>query len=486
MRPPSGRNVEVEGAMVPVGSSWTGALLYCAVTFGALWFAIFVWRSTPFILIAGLFAAGGFAYLYKATRATLDGRSFGAMRLRAAAVPAAVGGRFTGSLRISESAAVAGTVRAELRCVLVWFETGRRESVAWAEERSFPIRRQEGGSYAILEFAIPPDLPASEAPPVALNAERGRHFARWEIQAVAESDGAYRDELYTVQVVPGKAAPARGGSGADLPMEIQPRAPRQEMAAAPPTAAAAPAAAPLEIARAAAPAARPARLVETVQDLAEPEVLPPRAPDRAAIALLVVANLVPLAGVAFWGWKVQQVVALYWMENLVIGGFNVLRILASSPAASPSPEGRVPPGGKIGLALFFAIHYGGFCFVHGQFLASFFGRGADGMHLGLGGMVLHMLRDPVVAVALLAMLVSHGWSFFRNYLGRGEYQHAHGGELMMQPYRRIIVTHMFIIIGGFLLFSTRSQVLPMMLFVGLKAGFDLYFHLREHRRQSAP
>jgi hypothetical protein len=480
MNLPDGRNVEVEGGMVPVDVSWAIALGYCAVAFALLWVMIYVVRNDGLIMVAGIFAAAGFALLYKATRATLDARSFGAMRLRAAST--AVGGRFTGSLRISESAAVAGTVRAELRCVRIWFAQGRREQTLWAEERSFPIRRQAGGSYAILEFDVPPDLPASEPPPVALDVERGRKFARWEIQAIAESGGAFRDELYTIAVAEGQAAAAPEDSS--LPMELQ--------RPAPPRAVAAPAAGPVtdagphEVIRGAAPRARAPKPVETVQNLAEPAILPPPKPDRAAIALLVAANLVPLAGVVFWGWQVGQVVFLYWMENLIIGGFSVLRILAFDPGARKEDQEVSTLPGRLALAGFFCVHYGGFCFVHGLFLASFFGRDASGAQITLLAMVLGMLREPVVVAALLALLVSHGWSFFRNYLGRGEYERIDGQELMLRPYNRIMVTHIYIVFGGFLLSAIRSQLLPMLLFVAVKVGCDIYFHHHEHRGQSAP
>ena len=45
-----------------------------------------------------------------------------------------------------------------------------------------------------------------------------------------------------------------------------------------------------------------------------------------AIALLVVANLVPLVGVLWFGWSLTTIVALYWLENGVVGAFAIARI----------------------------------------------------------------------------------------------------------------------------------------------------------------
>ena len=60
-------------------------------------------------------------------------------------------------------------------------------------------------------------------------------------------------------------------------------------------------------------------------------------PDRLAFRLspsalvLVAANLVPLAGVLFFGWSVFSTLLLFWVENVIVGAFNVLRMLVAQP-----------------------------------------------------------------------------------------------------------------------------------------------------------
>ncbi|MFC1689170.1 DUF6498-containing protein [Pseudomonadota bacterium] len=41
---------------------------------------------------------------------------------------------------------------------------------------------------------------------------------------------------------------------------------------------------------------------------------------------LIVANLVPVAGAVFLGWKLSDVMVLYWAESAIIGFFNVCKI----------------------------------------------------------------------------------------------------------------------------------------------------------------
>ena len=57
---------------------------------------------------------------------------------------------------------------------------------------------------------------------------------------------------------------------------------------------------------------------------------PPKArmPGRRTIALIIPLNLLPMAGVLLWDWRAFDLIFLYWMENLVIGAFSALRMLA--------------------------------------------------------------------------------------------------------------------------------------------------------------
>jgi len=42
--------------------------------------------------------------------------------------------------------------------------------------------------------------------------------------------------------------------------------------------------------------------------------------------LLIIANLVPIAGSIFLGWNLADVMVLYWAESAVIGFFNICKM----------------------------------------------------------------------------------------------------------------------------------------------------------------
>ena len=44
------------------------------------------------------------------------------------------------------------------------------------------------------------------------------------------------------------------------------------------------------------------------------------------VLFLIAVNLIPLFGVLFFGWSLFSIMFLYWIENGIIGFFNILKI----------------------------------------------------------------------------------------------------------------------------------------------------------------
>ena len=195
--------------------------------------------------------------------------------------------------------------------------------------------------------------------------------------------------------------------------------------------------------------------------------------------VLIAANLVPLAGTVLFEWTVFEVVLLFWAENVIIGVLNVMRMLIASAGDAVSWMM------KIVLVPFFVFHYGMFTLVHGVFVFGLFGGdkfGSSGTPDDFGLMFDSMLRFGL-AVPLLALFLSHAFSFVWNYVGRGEYKNADLRMLMARPYGRIVVLHITIIIGGFLVMSLGSPLAGLILLILLKISFDLRAHFKEHREK---
>ena len=65
--------------------------------------------------------------------------------------------------------------------------------------------------------------------------------------------------------------------------------------------------------------------------------------------------------------------------------------------------------------------------------------------------VAQVFGDFQIGWAALALFLSHLVSFIFNYIGKGEYKQSKVNDLMGQPYGRVVVLHVTIILGGFLI-----------------------------------
>jgi len=193
------------------------------------------------------------------------------------------------------------------------------------------------------------------------------------------------------------------------------------------------------------------------------------------VIVLLLANLIPLYGVFAFGWETFPLLLLFWVENVIIGGFNVLKMLLAAP------QSGVSWGAKLFLIPFFCVHYGMFTFVHGVFVVGLFGKQfRAGASFPDAGVFLRLITEQHLWIAVIGLAVSHGFSFGWNYLWLGEYRTAALPLLMMQPYGRIVVMHLTILGGGFLMMAMGSPVAGLALLVVLKIVLDLRSHVRQH------
>jgi hypothetical protein len=223
-----------------------------------------------------------------------------------------------------------------------------------------------------------------------------------------------------------------------------------------------------------------------------------------SVLALIAVNLLPLAGVAFWGWSLMMVLVLYWLESGIVGAINVFKIARAEGGADEPPV--VVSGNRITIRLsgvastmsrgpligFFILHYGIFWAVHGVFvfLLPLFAGLANPVidptapSFGFGPMDFGPLPLDGLALAAGLLAASHVVSYFVNYIGRGEYLRATPASQMMSVYGRVIVLHITIILGALVIGAFGTPIAALVLLIGLKTLIDLGLHVLEHRRAS--
>jgi hypothetical protein len=194
-----------------------------------------------------------------------------------------------------------------------------------------------------------------------------------------------------------------------------------------------------------------------------------RVPGWLPIAFLVGSNLLPVVGVLALGWDLGQLMVLFWAENAVIGIYGLAKLIVVERWLAVI---SVP---------FFIGHFGLFMALHFIFLYYFFIAGLKGPELN-ASIILALLAP--LWTTILAMFVSHGMSFFSNFLGRQEYVGRKMSSQMVEPYKRVMLLHFTIILGAWAVLWLHQPVAALLLLVALKIAMDLHAHLRERRART--
>jgi hypothetical protein len=186
----------------------------------------------------------------------------------------------------------------------------------------------------------------------------------------------------------------------------------------------------------------------------------------------VLANLVPLAGVVFWGWDVFVLLILYWLETAVIGFWTIVRILLVSPEGSTTLNrmaARVI--GRGFTAVFLTVHAGVFMTVHFLFLWTLFaGHWTDEIH-NPADFIRLIVIDSGLWLPLLILFVVRGWFVLRDVvMGETDVE----GDVIGGLYARIVVMQVAIIFGGWLTILVGGGIGTLVLLVVGKTVIELY------------
>jgi len=190
---------------------------------------------------------------------------------------------------------------------------------------------------------------------------------------------------------------------------------------------------------------------------------------RLELAAAIAAAIVIAAGVLFFGWPTFTVLAFYWIENAVIGVFNLVRM-----AVAGARSGQLVNG--VFLCGFFIVHYGLFCLAHAYFITALFGaEGVDDHFMFDPAMALlsRTASNEIGAIALLAIVVSAGIDTVQWLMSADVTDRADPQRVMFAPYGRIVVLHIVLLGGGFLLQILHAPAIAVLLLVGAKLASDV-------------
>ncbi len=175
---------------------------------------------------------------------------------------------------------------------------------------------------------------------------------------------------------------------------------------------------------------------------------------------LIASNFIPLLGVLFWGWSVFSILVLYWLESVIIGFFNIFKIMLS--------QGTLK--NRLFSSLFFIFHYGAFSTVHFIAINSLFKN-------------QNLTPDSIgftYALAVLGFTISHLVSFIQNSIIKGEQRFISTSKQISIPYQRVMIMHVVVILGALGVDMLGSPLIALIILIAVKTIIDLKAHEKEH------
>ncbi len=189
---------------------------------------------------------------------------------------------------------------------------------------------------------------------------------------------------------------------------------------------------------------------------------------------LILANFYVVFSVAFLGWDLFLVMFLFWAETAVIGFYSVFKIIKSSGKES------------IFWIPLFSAHFGVFMLGHLFVIVSLFGGGVNNHVLNFEDLFSFFSVQPLqvntIIIPICLLFISHGYSFFFNYLGNKEYLlDKESLSPLFAPYSRVLLTHMTVIVAAVVINSNGSSIFALIFLVFIKTFVDLIIHNLQHK-----
>ena len=196
---------------------------------------------------------------------------------------------------------------------------------------------------------------------------------------------------------------------------------------------------------------------------------------------LIIANLIPVVGVWFLNWSAKEVFLVYCLETIIIGLFTLLKILITGLVARRTDVWQ-STGGSVTrqpfwfFMLFFMVHYGMFVAVQ---MGIFFGVSNIGDENGITFWNFFSRWPSLLAneayIMLAVFVISYVFRMVSDFILTGDYKSSSLGYLMFQPYGRIFIQQVTVIIGSMFLSFGAGKVF-ILVFALIKIFFEVYIN----------
>jgi hypothetical protein len=176
-----------------------------------------------------------------------------------------------------------------------------------------------------------------------------------------------------------------------------------------------------------------------------------------SLPLIIALNLLPVAGLLWWGWTPFSVFYLFWIETLIVAFFNFLKIII---CRGDEYDVKIEKGNsKFGsLHVNYASHFGKairylmvrifiFCF-YLIFIVTFIGIISSSSQDRHVNFEIGFFQNRSFNFALLGFVIAQALQFIFDFILNNEYQHTHSSDFASIFDGRQVVIHVAVVLGG--------------------------------------
>lgn len=184
-----------------------------------------------------------------------------------------------------------------------------------------------------------------------------------------------------------------------------------------------------------------------------------------------------MIGAWFWGWDAKAIFIVYCLETVIIGAFNVIKMLIVTVTRKSDmwyAEGKATRVSGLFFILFFIVHYGMFVAIQTGMFVSVSGL-SKAFHTGFFDFFIHWPRyiNQDSLTMMIGFLVCYGFKLYWDFIRTGEYKTISMMKLMFQPYIRIFIQQFAVILGSIFLTFGAGKVF-ILIFAIVKIYFETF------------
>lgn len=215
---------------------------------------------------------------------------------------------------------------------------------------------------------------------------------------------------------------------------------------------------------------------------------------QTSVWALILSNVLLFCLAVYYELSLLDILLMFWGETVVIAFFNFFKMLLTNrmPKIDKNAlksekinEEMLVNAGKFMLGIFkyfliiwSSILLAGFCFMSLALIVILFG---DESIRNSREFPAQELSSFLLGTCIT--FVSHGVSFFTNFIRKKEYERLKLRSLIFAPFRRILLVWLAAIAGALILLALKNNSVYLLIpyFLG-RLFFDLRQHYKEHTR----